>query len=198
MFLPKDFDSPLLVLVVRGTPDALQNPAVIQGLLEQYGHSPISIKQPFTFDRFLASRSVRYAVDPKRIQDEARNWPKYLKDDQYHKGLYQFALGHDSDAVSLLLPSRRTSIEALVASGLAEYRQGHLEQADELWTQALGRQARDPIVLNNLAVTKAQRKQLKNAQELFGQAFTAIEPGDPLSLKDLIFTNQTALIQPVR
>jgi hypothetical protein len=198
MFVPKDFDPPLLVLVARGTPAALQDARVIQSLLEQYCHSPVSVKQPLTFDRFLASRSSRYAVDPKKIQEEARSWPKYLKDDQYSRGLFQVALGNDADAVSLLRPSLKSSYEALVASGLAEYRQAHYEQADSLWTEAAGRQARDPIVLNNLAVTKARREQMKDAQQLFTRAFSAIEPGDPLSLKDLIFTNQTALIPPVR
>jgi tetratricopeptide (TPR) repeat protein len=194
LYLPKQFNNPIQVMVVRGTPDALRNPAVIQSLLEQYGHSPFFVKAPLTFDDFLSSRAASYNIAPKKMREEARNWPKYSKDDGYNRGLYQLALGNASDAVSLLRPSLKSSDEALVASALAEYHRGDYVQADELWTQAIGRQPVDPIVLNNLAVTKAKLNQPYDAEKLFEQALKITERRDPLSLKNVILRNRTALI----
>ena len=184
------------MVVVHGAKSDLENPDVIQSLLEQFGHAPISVRRPLTFERFLDSRAAAFRVTPREMEADAKSWPKYGKGDDYTKGLFQFAAGDLAGAVRLLTPSVRTSNEARVAVAFAQYGQGHYNEADELFgREAMNRQSMDPIVLNNLGVTRFKRERSQEGAELFDRALRIVERSDPLGLKDIIRTNRALLIR---
>jgi hypothetical protein len=195
MNLPNDFFRPLRVVVVHGVKGDLENPDVIQSLLEQFGHAPIYVRRPLTFERFLDSKAAAFRVTPREMEAGAKSWIKYAKDDNYNKGLLQFAIGDMAGAVRLLGPSVRTSDEARVAVALAQFNQGHYEQADQLWTDAMNRQAMDPIVMNNLGVTRFRRERPLEGEELFERALKVVERSDPMGMREVVRTNQAFLIR---